>query len=353
MDNETKQKIIQRQKQLSDIVAVSGHEAPMAQLLMEQLRPLCSRLWQDRLGSVFCLLEATEMDAQETLLLDAHMDEVGIMVQHIEQSGFLRFVPLGGWDERIFPGLAVKLLNDQGKEFYGVIGTTPPHLQKQKEKKESQFDELYIDLGFDSRSEVTHHGIHIGSIGTPYSPFRELGKNKLQGKAFDDRTGVNILWELIEHFSKGKRKAHLAFSFSVQEEVGLRGAGPAFFATNPTLAIAVENTTAGDTPGIAERNNPTVLGKGPAITLADKGLLASQWINERLVETALRHDIPYQWKRPLFGGTNAGRIHTSGHGVATSVVSVPARYIHSPTTIINHEDLFFSIKLLQKFIDSV
>jgi endoglucanase len=193
----------------------------------------------------------------------------------------------------------------------------------------------------------------MGSVGTPYSPFRELAKNKLQGKAFDDRSGVNILWELIERLSHSRRKAHLAFSFSVQEEVGLRGAGPAFFATEPTLAIAVENTTAGDTPGIAERYNPTELGKGPAITLADKGLLASQQINEQLAQTARRHDIPFQWKRPLFGGTNAGRIHSSGRGVATSVVSVPARYIHSPTTVINTNDLVFSIELLQKFIDSV
>lgn len=384
--NESK-KIISLQRELTEIIAVSGNEFLLAELIRKKLTGKVDQIWSDNLGSLYGLIKGNSpkggskkqdttgkrpkngpssvLKKRElksfsplqkkisTIMLDAHMDEVGFLISHITKNGFLNFVPIGCWDNRIFLGQAVKILSNKGKEFHGVIGSKPPHLMtREDQNRPISVKDLYIDLGFSTSKDVQKNGLGIGSPGTLYSPFMELPKGMIRGKAFDNRTGVNILLHLADYFSNSKAPVDLVFSFSVQEEVGLRGAGPAAFSLDPDVALVVENTTAGDVPGINESDCPAVVGKGPAITVADNSVLPSSLTNNRLVQNARRDKIPFQWKKPIFGGTNAGRIQQSGAGIPVSVVSVPCRYIHSPTSLLSVGDVHDTIRLIRAFIEN-
>lgn len=339
------------QRELSDIIGVSGYEKPVVDYIIPHIEDHVDKFWVDRLGSLLAIKNGNSTsDIPEKIMLDAHTDEIGFMISHIEKRGFLRFVAIGGWDTRILPGQAVKVLGDNSKSYDGIIGSKPPHLTTEAERKKAiEIKDMYIDLGM-NEEELQKVGISIGAIGTLYDPFVDLGNGMIRGKSFDDRTGVNILIHIIQEFSQLSHDSSLMFSFSTQEEVGGRGAATATAQLNPTIALALENTTAGDVPGISDAQCPAYIGKGPAITVADRTILAHPMVNQRLIENAKLEGIPYHIKKPIFGGTNAGRIHQIGEGVPSSVVSVPCRYIHSPTSLLALNDIQQSIRLVSAFI---
>jgi endoglucanase len=340
------------QEKLSTIVGVSGYEEDIRQFIIQEIEKdqLADKVWTDNLGNVLAIIYG---DNQENkILLDAHMDEIGFMVSHIEEKGFLRFVLIGGWDERILLGQPVVIKSNENKMHPGIIGTKPPHLTTSKERKQKiEVSKLYIDLGFFSKQEVLDNGINIGSVGTLYSPYEFFPNNMVRGKAFDDRTGCNVLLHIMKILKTSKKLDEaVVFSFSVQEEIGGRGAQPAAYSLGPTMALAIENTTAADVPGVSDSQCPAYLGKGPAITLADKSLISSPKVNKRLMENAKIENIPFQIKKPLYGGTDAGKIHLTKGGVPSSVVSVPCRYIHSPTSLLKLDDILNTIKLVEAFL---
>ncbi|MBA7554615.1 putative aminopeptidase YsdC [subsurface metagenome] len=210
---------------------------------------------------------------------------------------------------------------------------------------------MYIDVGMVSKEEVVKNNIVIGTTGTLFSPFVEFPNNMVRGKAFDDRTGCNVLLNIMKLLKEGAPvKDTILFNFAVQEEIGGRGAITGAFNLKPTIAIAIENTTAADVPDIKEAEVPAYIGKGPAITVADKSIISSPKVNERLIKNAELNKIPYQIKKPMYGGTDAGKIHISREGVPSSVVSVPCRYIHSPTSLLKLEDILNTIRLIDAFI---
>ncbi len=338
------------QKELSEIIGVSGYETPVVKYIQSQLENLeVDKMWVDPLGSLLVVIKGRE--GKNRIMLDAHTDEIGFMVSYVEpKGGFLRFVPIGGWDTRILLGQAVKILADDGKEYHGIIGSKPPHLTTESERKSVvKISDMYIDTGMSS-DEVQACGINIGSIGTLYDPFIEFPGTMVRGKAFDDRTGINVLIHIIKEFTANPPSDTLMFSFSSQEEVGGRGAAPAAFSLDPTMALALENTTAADVPSVKDSECPAYIGKGPAISVADRSMLAHPLVNRRLIENAEYEKIPYHVKKPIFGGTNAGRIHQMRGGIPSSVVSVPCRYIHSPTSLLSLEDIFHTIRLISAFI---
>ncbi|MBD3215543.1 MAG: M20/M25/M40 family metallo-hydrolase [Candidatus Lokiarchaeota archaeon] len=340
------------QEKLSTIVGVSGYEEDIREFIIQEIEKdqLAEKVWTDNLGNVLAIIYG---DNQETkILLDAHMDEIGFMVSHIEEKGFLRFVLIGGWDERILLGQTVVIKSNENKMHPGIIGTKPPHLTTSKQRKQKiEISKLYIDLGFFSKQEVLDNGINIGSVGTLYSPYEFFPNNMVRGKAFDDRTGCNVLLHIMKILKTfDKLDETVVFSFSVQEEIGGRGAQPAAYSLEPTMALAIENTTAADVPGVSDSQCPAYLGKGPAITLADKSLISSPKVNKRLMENAKIENIPFQIKKPLYGGTDAGKIHLTKGGVPSSVVSVPCRYIHSPTSLLKLDDILNTIKLVEAFL---
>jgi len=338
------------QRQLSELIGVSGHEKPVVDFIQSQIEDNVDKMWIDPLGSLLAIIEGE--GGKERIMLDGHVDEIGFMISYIDSKGFLRFVPIGGWDSRTLLGQSVKILANDNKEFHGIIGSKPPHLTSQSERKTVvQISDMYIDIGLSTKEVVESGGIQIGSVGTLYDPFVEFPNNMVRGKAFDDRTAVNVLIHLIKEFSAKPPLDTLLFSFSTMEEVGGgRGARTAAFTLEPTMALAIENTTAADVPGIKDSECPAYIGKGPAITVADRSMIAHPFINKRLIVNAKHENIPYHIKKPLFGGTNAGSIHQSRGGVPSSVVSVPCRYIHSPASLLSLEDIYNTINLVSAFI---
>jgi putative aminopeptidase FrvX len=342
------------QKELSTLLGVSGFEDEVSNFILNRIetKNLADKVWKDKLGNVLAIREGNNGD--ERLLLDAHTDEIGLMVSHIERDGFLRFVPVGGWDIRIFLGQMVVLLNNLRNNIHGVIGTKPPHLTSANERKQViEISELYIDIGMNSKEEVLNSGINIGSIGTLASSFIEFPNNMVCGKAFDDRTGCNVLLHILELLKEQSEiNSTILFNFAVQEEFGRIGTVPGAYKLRPTIAIAVENTTAADVPGIKESQIPVYIGKGPAITIADKSIISNPKINQRLMKNAEYQEIPYQLKRPMYGLTDAGKIQVSREGVPSTVVSVPCRYIHSPTSLLKLDDIYNTIRLIHAFIQN-
>jgi endoglucanase len=339
------------QKKLSELLGVSGHEEEVRTFILEEIekRGLADKAWIDQLGNVLAIKKGNV--GENRILLDAHIDEIGFMVSHITKKGFLRFVSIGGWDNRILLGQSVILKSSNGKLFHGIIGSKPPHLTSiDDRKKVVDIPNMYIDIGMTSMDEVLDNNINIGTIGTLYSPFVEFPNGMVRGKAFDDRTGCNVLLHTMMLLKEIEHTDTVLFNFAVQEEVGGQGAIIGTYKLKPTMALAIENTTAADVPGIREDKIPVYVGHGPAITVADRTIISNPKINDRLIKNAEYEKIPYQFKKPRYGGTDAAKIQVSRGGVPSSVVSVPCRYIHSPTSLLKLEDILETVKLLDAFI---
>jgi tetrahedral aminopeptidase len=339
------------QQELSSLLGVSGYEDDVSDFIIHLIneKNLADKAWKDKLGNVL-VVKKGEND-QERILFDAHIDEIGFMISHLEKNGFIKFIPVGGWDTRILLGQAIIIKSDSGTVYHGLIGSKPPHLSTSGERKKIvDISNMYIDIGMTSIEELENAGIRIGSIGTLFAPFQELPNNFVRGKAFDDRTGCNVLLNLLMELKDLDLKDTVVFNFAVQEEFGRIGTVPGAYTLEPTMAIAVENTTAADVPGIRESENPAYLRRGPAITIADKSIICSKYVNKRLTENGKKQGIKFQFKKPMYGLTDAGKIQESRQGVLSTVVSVPCRYIHSPTSLLNLEDILSTIKLLKAFI---
>jgi len=340
------------QEELSTLIGVSGHEDDVSNFILSLIEKenLADKAWIDPLGNVLAIKKGT--NGKDRILLDAHTDEIGFMVSHIEKNGFLRFVPVGGWDIRILLGQSVVIRSKAGELFHGIIGSKPPHLTTANDRKKIvDIPEMYIDIGMNSIEEVTNNNIVIGTTGTLFSPFVDFPNNMVRGKAFDDRTGCNVLIQILRLLKENSSfEDTVLFNFAVQEEIGGRGSITGAFKLEPTIALAIENTTAADVPGIREAEIPVYIGKGPAITVADRSMISNPKVNERLVKNAELDKIAYQFKKPMYGGTDAGKIHISREGVPSSVVSVPCRYIHSPTSLLKLEDILNTVHFIDAFI---
>ncbi|MEE9379485.1 MAG: M42 family metallopeptidase [Candidatus Lokiarchaeia archaeon] len=339
------------QKKLSDLLGISGHEEEVRTFILEEIenRGLADKSWIDPLGNVLAVKEGTIR--QNRILLDAHIDEIGFMISHIDKKGFLRFVSIGGCDKRILLGQPVILKSGQGQVFHGIIGSKPPHLTTIEERKKVvNIPKMYIDIGMRSEEEVLNNQINIGTLGTLFSPFVEFPNGMVRGKAFDDRTGCNVLLHTMMLLKEIEHQDTVLFNFAVQEEVGGFGAMTGAYELKPTMALAIENSTAADVPDIEDSEIPLYIGKGPAITVADRSLISNPKVNKRLIKNAEIDNITYQYKKPRYGGTDAGKIQFSRSGVPSTVVSVPCRYIHSPTSLLKLEDIVDTIRLLETFI---
>lgn len=354
-DSSYTRQIIDRQRRLSEILGVSGHEEKVTATIAQEIEGVVDKFWVDNLGNLLAVMFATGENTRDlpAILLDAHADEIGFIVIHVTEQGFAYFTLVGGWDERLFLGQhAIVEVTDQ--RLSGVVGALPPHITSAEERaKPIPFENLFLDFGFLSREEANQCGLQVGTVGTLDMGFHELTGGRLQGKAFDDRSGCNVLVQTALNLTNQERPNTLCFLWSVQEELGSRGARTAAYSLDREyhvgVAIAVENTTAGDVPGVQPPLCPSRMGKGPAITLMDANTIVSPRVNERLIAIAEANAIPYQFKTPARGGTDAGAIHLTRAGIPSGIISVPGRYIHSPGTIIDLQDLLGAIDLVTLF----
>jgi endoglucanase len=323
-------KILER---LCNACAVSGDEGEVRKIVLEQVRPYAEEIKVDALGNVLVTRHGQGKDTLRVMLA-AHMDEVGLMLIQDEGEGIFRFDTVGGLDARQLAGKPVWV----GREHVpGVIGAKPIHLTQPDEiKKAIPLDTLRIDVGPGSNK------VKVGDRATFATSFTRLGPS-LIAKALDDRLGVATLIELVKH---APSNIELLAVFTVQEEIGSRGARVAAFAFDPDLAIVLDSTPANDLPTWEEEDGEPVenarynsrLGDGPAIYLADAATISDPRLVRHLVETAETFNIPYQFRQPGPGGTDAGAIHRQRAGIPSVSVSVPGRYHHTPAAVARLSD---------------
>ncbi len=319
-------------RQLTDLNGISGAEGPVRDFLKEQAAPLADKLYVDSAGNLIAFKKGTAAKQPERpVMVAAHMDEVGFIVRSIGDNGRIRFVNVGGIDFRILPGQHVTVEGNPG-----VIGLKPIHMQSAEDRRKAvTAEELYVDCGFADADEAAAAGVEIGSYIAFTNNYLELGEGCIEAKALDDRVGCDIMLRLLE----GNYKSDIYFVFSTKEEIGGDGAGVAARALNPRACLVLEGTTCSDVPEVSAWKKSTLLGQGPAITQMDLRMIANHKLNDFIIRTAEEHDLQYQFKTTVSGGTDGGKIHTIGTGIATSVISVPTRYIHSPVSVAKVSDI--------------
>jgi endoglucanase len=346
--------IVEDLRELSQIVGVSHREGRVIKAIKKKIEKLADEITIDVNGNLIATLKGTDKNSP-TLMLDAHTDEIGLMVRHISKDGFIYFSKIGGFIDFIFPSQTVVFVPDDEKykPVYGVIGIKPPHIMSPEERKNApNVERLAVDIGASSEEDVRKLGIDVGTTGTLVGEFKELINNRVLGKAFDDRTGCVVLIEVMRKLAENRPKGTIVFNFASAEEVGARGATTAAYAIEPDMALAIENTTAGDTPDVPEVECPTKLEGGPAITVADRSLIVRIDILDKIRSLATELKMNWQYKKPLSGGTDAGRIAIVKSGIPSAVISVPCRYIHSPISILSLNDLENTCKLVEAFTRS-
>ena len=327
-------------KELSEAHGVSGNEGDVRSIVLDAVRDHVDGVRIDALGNLLTVKHGTDQDPMRVMLA-AHMDEIGLMVVDHDDKGLLKVRAVGGIDARLLPGVRLAVGPDR---IPGVIGIKPIHLVESDEMgKVTKVEKLMVDIGAKGKEEAQELA-PLGTYATFATPYRELGPT-VTGKAFDDRAGCAVLVELL----RGDRFSFdLHGVFTVQEEVGLRGARVAAFAVDPDCAFALEGTIADDIPKEKDESPTTELGKGPAITVMDRSFIADRRLVRLLTGTAEELDIPYQIKQPGLGGTDAGVIHLAREGVPSATVAVPSRYIHSPVALLSLDDFNHTVHLMRE-----
>ncbi len=330
-------------KKLCDASGVSGNESEVRDLIIEAVKPYCDSLKLDKMGNLIAYKKGTNKKSPK-IMIAAHMDEVGFMVKGIDEYGALMFSPVGGIDSRVLIGKRIVIGKDR---MPGVISYKPIHMQRENYEKIPKIDELRIDVGAIDKKDAEKYNL-IGEYIMFDTEFEENG-NLLKGKAFDDRFGCYALIELL----KKKHKNNIYAVFTTQEEVGLRGAGVAAYNIMPDYALIFEATSAADLPMKKDLADIPIMGGGIAITISDRTFFTNKELLEKAEKIAKMKKIPYQFKQPMIGGTDAGRIHITGKGVKAIVLAVPCRYIHSPVGFANKQDLNGMIKLGNLLINDI
>ncbi|MFA4859878.1 M42 family metallopeptidase [Methanoregula sp.] len=329
-------------KKLSNAHGVSGSEGSIVSVIKKELKGHVDEIREDPMGNLIAIKRGNKFK----VMLAAHMDEIGLMVKFVEEKGFIRFVALGGWYGPTLYNQRVVLHTPNGPLF-GVIGGKPPHMMDDDERKKGvKVDDMFIDVGAANKEEVAYLGIDVGTPVTIDREFVSLANSRVTGKAFDNRAGVAML---IKTLQEVKSPLTIFGVFTVQEEVGLKGARTSAYSLDPDCAIATDVTIPGDHPGIDMKDAPVVMGKGPVITIVDssgRGLIASRKVVKWLKDAADENSIPVQLEVGSGGTTDATAIHLTKGGIPSTTLSIPSRYIHSPVEVIDMQDVEAGVKLL-------
>ena len=318
--------------QLTQMFGPSGSEEPVEEFIANQLRPYCDELTTDTLGNLIVCRHGTG----KKIMVAAHMDEIGLMITHLDKEGFLRFTTLGGVRIPNLVGQRVKFSNGR----VGTIG-----VEKLEKPSDFKLDKLYLDIGVSSREEAEQF-VHIGDTAVFCGDFVECG-SRIISKALDDRIGCFVAMEALK---RTKSTHELVFVFTVQEEIGTRGARTAAYALEPDFAIAVDVTMTGDTPKAHPMS--VKLGGGVGIKVLDHSMVTSPQIKRWMAAVATDLNIPFQWEVLEYGGTDSGAIHLSRGGVPSGVLSIPTRYVHSPAEMLDKRDVEAAVELLVALLES-
>ncbi|MCD6210921.1 MAG: M42 family metallopeptidase [Methanophagales archaeon] len=339
---------------LAEAGGISGYEGAIREIVEEELREYVDEIRTDRLGNLI----ARKGGKSPSVMIAAHLDEIGLMVKQIEPEGFLRFSTIGGWFDQTLLNQRVvlqpQLEGEGGDIVYGVIGSKPPHRMKKEEReKVIKAEDMFIDIGAKSEEEVSKLGITIGTPVIIDGYFTSLINDRVTCKAFDNRSGVAVM---IEALRRVNTEFELYAVGTVQEEVGLKGARTSAFELNPDVAIAIDTDIAGGHPGIEKKETTVELDKGPVITVSDasgRGIITPPAVLKWLKDTASRYNIQYQLSVSEGGTTDATAIHLTRGGIPTGVIGVPTRYIHSPVELLSLNDLDKCAELIARALEHV
>ena len=329
-------------EKLSNASGPSGFEGEVREIIRDEIKNYVDEIKVDVMGNVI----AHKKGNGKKVLIDAHMDEVGFIVTGYNEDGTLRFESLGGINGKVILSKVVLI----GKnKIPGVIGFKPIHLQSGDERKKNvKASQCCIDIGLNSKEE-TKKLIKLGEFVVFDIKYGEFGDGLVKGKAFDDRMGCAVAIEIL----KENYNCDLYVSFNVQEEVGERGTYVSAFDIQPEIGVALEGTICADMTNIPKHLRATEIGKGPALSIMDKTSIFNDEILRSIIKIAEDKEIPYQLRRAIAGGNDAGAILMSGEGAKVATVSVPCRYIHSSVSVASLEDYKNTVRLMVKWLKTV
>ena len=323
---------------------ISGNEDAVRDYIINKIKDVCEYSI-DPLGSIICFKKGKKAP-EKKLMICAHMDEVGFMVTYIRPDGTLSFDTVGGVDAAVVIGRQVRIGKDR---ISGVVGSTAVHnLSKDEREKAPSIDSLYIDIGAEDKAEAEKY-VSLGDCVYFDSEFADLGERRIKAKAIDDRAGCAMMIQMMHE----ELEYDTWFVFNVQEEIGLRGSTASAFAVAPDFAIVLESTTAADIDGASGAKRVCEVGKGAVVSFMDRSTMYDKELYRLAFDTAKKLGIPCQTKTMVAGGNDAGAIHKSGKGVRTIAVSLPCRYLHSPSSVIELADLDNSYTLVKNLAKGI
>ena len=333
-------------KRLIETPGVPGREERQREIAREELGSLTDEVRTDALGSV---IGTKNGSGDGRVMVAAHTDEIGYLVKHIDDKGFVRLQTLGGHDPANMVSQRVLLTTAEGETLRGALQSSrkPPHLARGEEQKPPKADEFYVDLGLDA--ETVKEKVRIGDYVVMDRTLEKVGDTYV-GKAMDDRVGVFVMYEALRALGDHHRATIFAAATS-QEEVGLRGAEASGSALKPTVVVALDVTLAMDVPGADKENTITELGKGVAIKIMDGYSISHPKLVEHLRAIAEREDIPYQMEILPAGGTDAGGVQRLHGGIPAVTLSIPCRYVHTPNEMVSATDVEAAITLLARYLE--
>lgn len=345
MNNESKTlpRDLELVRELSMLFGPSGFEGAVTSFIEEKIKNICDSYVLDKMGNLIALIRTGDPKAEdrERIMLSAHTDEVGVMITEICDDGLLRFDTVGGINVSVLEGRCVTVGDERGLCAGLVASKAIHHIDRADRGKANKINKLYIDIGAHDKEEAERY-VSVGSFGTFRSEFYLFGENDglVKGKALDDRMGCAALIEVMERVYNDRPEGDLDlyFCFTVREEIGLSGAKTAANKIRPSRAIVLESTAIADLPDVDPSRRVADIGKGGALSIADRSTIYNREFVEFALETGKTSGIPVQVKRYVSGGNDAGSIHKSGEGVVTLALSVPTRYLHSPSCVASVDD---------------
>lgn len=329
-------------KLLTEAFGPSGYEDGVRDILKAHMTKFCDEIKVDNLGNLICHKVGKKVNGK-SFVLCAHMDEVGIIVSHITNEGYLKIKPVGGMDAAVWVSKTVVI---GPHRVNGVVGVNPIHLAGGG-NNEIKFADLYIDIGATSKTDAEQY-VNVGDYGCFDSRYVEFGDSLVKAKALDDRVGCYIMTQ----FAKRELDADIYYIFTVQEEIGCRGAKIAVKNIAADFAVVVESTTCADYPNVDKYEFTTKLGDGPALSMRDGGTYADIGLTNEIADIGLKYEIPFQYKQNTTGGNDSSALQLSGNGIKVTALSVPCRYMHTGATVESLEDISNLEKLLITFIES-
>ena len=323
---------------LSAAFGPSGFEREVADLIEGEIGNICDSYVRDRMGNIIALIRTGDTSAEDRqrIMLSAHTDEVGFMITEICEDGLLKFDTVGGINVSVLEGRCVSVGDERGRVDGLVASKAIHHIDRADRNKPNKIEKLYIDIGATSKEEAEEY-VSVGSFGTFRSEFYLFGEDNkyMKGKALDDRMGCEALLEVMEsvYADRDCGDKDIYFCFTVREEIGLSGARVAANKIKPHIAIVLESTAVADLPDVTSARRVADLGSGGALSLADRATIYDRELIDRARAIAAEKGIALQVKRYVSGGNDAGSIHKSGEGVRPLALSVPTRYLHSPSCV--------------------